>query len=288
MSNVIKVKFDIEGPALKNSVPLIEVITALHEFHFIVDKAWLAKSNMKRIPKNRDNYGIVATDFRRASFHADLIINATAVAVSLPGISAVAYKDLWEVVKSSYDFLKVLFEKRRSGVEPVITVGGDVNAPIIVGNNITVNHTVMTAADSSERHFRRLTNLVNPKVIDSISSFDTNGVGFSLTKQDKELFNPKTRLDPDIITIQCNIYKFDKNSNYGKVTVFAGQAIPPCDYSFAAVRTSDSAQFIEAMLKSSVEIKAMREIEVHATGVERISALRVVTVCGLGQRGLFE
>jgi len=44
---VIDVTFKMDGPLLKESIPVIEVITAIQEFHFLIDKAYLT---MKKLP----------------------------------------------------------------------------------------------------------------------------------------------------------------------------------------------------------------------------------------------
>ncbi len=144
------------------------------------------------------------------------------------------------------------------------------------------------AADKSEPNFKKITSVIKPGEIDLISSFDSEGVGFKLTEEDKNLFNPKTKLDKEVFTIECDIYKYDKISRAGRMQVFERQSIPPREYPFKPVRSSDSFLFIQAMAKRSVKVNVMKEIEIHTTGVERIAALRVVSIDDFKIPGLFD
>lgn len=273
------ITFTIDGPKLKDSVPLLDVLTSLQEFHHIVDKAYLATTKNKRILSgDRSRYTILATDFKKGSFITELLLITAATVQTLPSIPGASYKDIWEIAKGSYDFLKTLAEKRSSGVEPVINIEGSVNAPIIIGNNITISETVFNAADRSEPNFKKITAVIKPGEIDRISSFNQEGFGFELTEKDKDLFNPRTKLDKEVINIECDINKYDKVSRTGRMLVFEGQPISPREYPFKPIKVSDSHLFIHAMAKRSVKVNVIKEIEVHTTGAERIAALRVVSI----------
>ncbi|MGD9687563.1 MAG: hypothetical protein AB7U43_11385 [Desulfobacter sp.] len=281
--------FRMDGPRFNDGIPLFETLTAMHEFHNIIDKAWLAKTNCKRISyKDRRNYGMTASEFRRGSFEADIVLYAAATMNVLPNLSAETAGTIWDITTYSFNLLKEVFLKRSEGKEPKIIVGGDNLAPVVVGSNITVNNTILIAADQSEKSFKKLAKMVSPGAIDSISSLDAYGDGFCLSESDKHLFNPRTRIDNEVITIDCDIFKYDKNSNNGKLTVFEGQRIPAREYSFNPVRYSDSSQFIAAMGRSSVKVHVLREIEIHTTGAERISSLRIVSIDDFKHPGLFD
>lgn len=282
------IKFKMDGPRFKEAIPLREVIVALTEFQSIIDKSYLATVNRNRLtPQDKKNYAIVATDIGKGSLTADIQIFVATAVQTLPHVPFETYKNIWEIVKGSYDFLKALAVKRSSGVEPVINIAGSNNAPIIIGNNITISNTVFTAADRAESHFKKITSIINPGEIDYIQSFDGEGLGFKMTMEDKNLFHPKTRLDKEVFTVECDIYKYDKVSHIGRVRVFEGQALPAMDYQFRPILNSDGYLFIQAMGMQSVRLNVMREIEIHTTGVERISSLRVASIEGMSEPTLF-
>lgn len=277
--DITTIKFKMDGPKLKESIPLREVIIALTEFQHIVDKSYLCATKSKRLyDRDRKNYDIIATDFRKGSLSAEFQILTASVVQALPNIPFDAYKNIWEIAKGSYDLLKAIAVKRSSGVEPVINITGNVNAPIIIGNNININETVFNAADRNEPHFKKMTAIIDPKQIDYIESFDGSGMGFKLTESDRNLFHPKTKLDREILPIECDIYKYDKDSRIGKLRVFEGQVIPARDYTFKPILADSGYRFIHAMTKMSIKLDIMREIEVHTTGLERVSALHVVNI----------
>lgn len=284
----IDIEFRIDGPKLKETIPLLEVITALQEFHTIIDKSYLAKTGIYKITgKDRTNYSIVATNIRKGSFVADLQIAMFSAAQFLPNISGLSYKELWQISKNSYEFLKSLAKMRSSGIEPIINIGNN-NAPIIIGNNITISNTVFNAADRSEPHFKRLTSIIKPNEVNYISCFDSDQYGFKLTIEDKDLFNPRTRLDRELFTIVGNIFKFNKESKIGKLRVFDKQSIPGGEYNFKPIIAAESIKYILSMAKQSVTINVHRELEVHTTGVERIAFLHVVSIDGFEEPGLFD
>lgn len=287
--NTSLIQFKMDGPALVDAMPLREVIVALTEFQHIVDKSYLCCTGGKKLSySDRKNYAIVATDFRKGSFSADMQLIVAAAAPLLPHVTVSNVKDIWEVVKGAYDLLKTIAEMRSSGVEPVITVDGDMNAPVIVGNNITISNTVFCAADRTEPNFKKITSIIDPRSVEFIESFDEERSGFRLTEEDKNLFHPKTRLEKDVFTIECDIFKFDKESRVGRLRVFEGQAIPAIEYKFKPILAEISYQFIQAMGRRSIKLNVMKEIEIHTTGIERISSLRVVSVDGFSEPGLFE
>lgn len=286
--NITTVKFKMDGPKLQETIPLRELIIALTEFQNIIDKSYLCTINSRRLHnKDRKNYDIVATDFKKGSLSAEFQILTASIVQALPNVPFDTYKNVWEIAKGSYDLLKAIAEKRSSGVEPVINITGNVHAPIIIGNNINISETVFNAADRTERNFKKLTKIINPGEIDYIQSFDTGENGFKLTYKDKALFNPKTTLDKEVHSIECDIFKYDKESRIGRMRVFEGQSIPSREYQFQPILSRDGYLFIQAMAQESVRVNVMKEIEIHTTGVERISALRVVSVEGFSEPTLF-
>ena len=278
---VIDVTFKMDGPLLKESIPVIEVITAIREFHFLIDKAYLTMKKLPRMsPKERQHYSIMATDFKKGSFEADLQIAVIAAAAQLwPGVSSLSPKELWEIAKNSYDFLKILFTMRGTGVEPKVRVEGDNNhVTVIEDSTIVINQTVYDAADRSEPHLKKLTSIIEPGQIDRITSLDNQGKGIVLTEKENKLFNPKTKIDKETITLKCDIIRFDKIAKKGKLHVFEGQGIPTGEYTFKPISSREVIGFILSMAKKVVTITALKEIEIHTTGVERIAALHVASI----------
>lgn len=279
--SAVNVQFKIEGPVFKKGIPLLEVTSALQEFHFILDKSYLIKTGQfKMSSKERKTFTIVATDLRKGSFVADLQLLLFLSSPFLPTVYEFKAKELWEISKSAYDYLKALFTMRSSGVEPKIKVEGDNYAPVINnegGGTIIVNNIVYNAADKAEPHFKKLTSNIKEGKTDFISALDQDEKGFILTPKERDLFNPKTQMEKDVLTLEVDIFRYDKDSNTGKLRVNEGAAIPPGDYSFKPIK-HDPISFIFSMAKPPVVVNVLKEIEKHASGVTRISRLHIVSI----------
>lgn len=289
-SSSTNIQFKIEGPAFKNGLPLLEITTALQELHYILDKSYLAKTGLfKMSQKERETFTIIATEIRQGSFIADLQLFLFLSGSFLPTIYGYKAEDLWEISKNVYNYLKALFSMRSSGLEPKIKIEGNNYAPIIDndGGTITVNNIVFNAADRAEPHFKKLTSIIKEGKTDSISAEDENKEGFILTSKERDLFNPSTQLEKEVINLEVNIFRYDKEANIGKLRVLEGQAIPNGEYSFKPIGNYDPIPFIISMTKSTITVNVLKEIEKHASGVTRISRLHIVSIEKMGQGELF-
>lgn len=284
------INFKLEGPIFNTGIPLLETITALQEFHSIVDRAYSARLNIPKLSKTeRAHYRIVAETFRRGSFETDLLFTvASSAQLLFPDLREFGAKELWETVKAAYTYLKAVVTARNEGKEPIINIGGHHNTLVIVkDNSIEVGKVVYNAADKSEQHYKKLTSIIEEGKINSIATLDRQGEGPVLTSRERTLFNPKTNLEKDVIPIQCNIYRFDKDANTGKLRVSDGQPIPPGEYNFKPVTKQDNRRFIISMMNPSVTLYVLKEVETHTSGLKRISYLHVVEFEDQQQDSLF-
>jgi len=278
--NSQNVQFKIEGPSFENGIPLLDVTFALQEFQWILDKSYLIKTNQSKMGSNeREKFNVVATEFRKGSFIADLqlvLLIASPYAITLHNFSV---KELWEISKSTFDYLCAVYKMRSSGVEPEIIVSGDNSGVIINGNNgtIEVHQTVYQAAEKAEPHYRKLVSIIKKEKIESISALDDNNNGFVLTSKERELFNPKTQIENDLITLDVDIFRYDKDSNTGKLRVNNGAIIPSGEYAFKPLK-HDPIPFILSMARPPVTVSAHKEIEKHGSGITRISKLHIVSI----------
>jgi len=284
------IQFKIEGPAFKESVPLLDITTALQEFHYILDKSYLARTGLPKMSqKERETFTIIATEIRQGSFIADLQLFLFLSSPFLPTFYGHKAKDLWDIAKNAYEYLRVLFSMRSSGVEPKLKIEGNNYATIIdnEGGTITVNNFVFNAADRAEPHFKKLTSIIKEGKTDSISTEDENKEGFILTSKERDLFNPLTHLEKEVINLEVNIFRYDKEANTGKLRILEGQAIPYGEYSFKPIGKYDLIPFIISMTKSTVTVNVLKEIEKHASGSTRISRLHIISIEKMGQEELF-
>jgi len=289
MENTI-VKFKLEGPLFEDGIPLLEVVTTLQEFHSIVDRAYSAGLNIPKLnKKNREQYRIIARQFQRGSFEADLLFTiASSAQLLFPNLQQFGSKELWEIVKSAFTFLKTLITARSNGIEPTINIEGHGNTVIVLKDNvIDVSKIVYNAADMSEPHYKKLTSVIENGKINSIVGVDSRGEGISLTENEKKLFNPKIAVEKDVVAVRCSIFRFDKEANTGKLRIPEGEPISPGEYNFRPIAKQDYKKFIISMMNPMVTLNVLKEVETHTSGVKRISSLHVVSFENLQQDLLF-
>ncbi|MBI4766686.1 MAG: hypothetical protein HY787_19170 [Deltaproteobacteria bacterium] len=286
----LEIKFRLEGPIFQTGIPLLETIVALQEFHFIIDKAYSANFNIAKLTKKeRQHYSIIAQNFQKGSFEADLMfVIASGTQLLLPSIQAFGPKELWDLVKASFSFLKAIITARNSETEPTVNIEGHGNHVYIMNDNvIKISQHVYNAADLSEPHYKKLTSVIEKNKIDSITGMDSSGEGIELTENEKKLFNPKVTVEKEVLKVRCSVFRFDKEANIGKLRVSPGEPVPPGEYNFKPIASGDYRKFIVAMMHSSVTLNILKEIEVHTSGLKRISSLHVVSFEDFQQESLF-
>jgi len=65
----LNVTFKVEGPLLEKSIPVLEVITAIQESHFLIDKSYLTMKKLPRMsPKERQHYSIICNRIQEGVF----------------------------------------------------------------------------------------------------------------------------------------------------------------------------------------------------------------------------
>lgn len=279
------VTFKIDGPVIKDPYPLHEVIAILDDFHSIVDQSYIVLSGKARLTRaERLNFRILASRPRTGSYIQNLQILydiAEPLLPIVPLVPQLTSSDIWKSTKAAYDFLKAVISLRRNGKDP--TVSAPNNEGIVVvsapgSQPITINQNIFKIADRSEDYYKRITGHIEQGRIDQISATDTKKEGISLTSEEKELFNPETKLEDNPIDIVGGIFDFNKEKLSGKIRVVEGQPIPARDYAFDLIKGQDPIAYIIAMTKEFVSMRCLPEIAVHTTGARVIARLQSISI----------
>ena len=121
--NKQKLFYEISGPdVLKDRIPLYEAIGTLKEYMNIIDKTYLTLSGRDRLTKkDREKYKIIAYRFNPGSLGIDLVIELIeAIQYAFPFLLPSGALGLWNLTKSSYNFVKLVTEMRFNDKEPEI------------------------------------------------------------------------------------------------------------------------------------------------------------------------
>jgi len=277
-----KITFQVDGPEFLEGVPVLKVIEALREFHSTVDKSYLAIIGKAKLTRtDRIYYKLTATKIGISSFHTDINIIVPVAQVALGFVPVgIGLSHVWDVAKNAFSFLKTLASFRRTGQEPrvEITASRDASQLVVVGsnNNITVNQVVYEAANRSESNIKSLAQLVDGQHIQSISALDEREDGIKLLPPDNDLFNPQTSMDNRPLKLSAKIFRLDVESRTGRLRTLGTQ--PEGIYAFTIVGKQPLHPYVLALESAQSTVTALREIVVHPTGLEVVSAYHVLEV----------
>ena len=97
-----ELQFKIDGPILKEGVPLPIAISALSSFQSIVDKTYLVTAEKSRITASeREKFYIKATEFKHGSLLTYFEIALQGVQLGLPLVSTLGPQNIWDLTNWS-------------------------------------------------------------------------------------------------------------------------------------------------------------------------------------------
>jgi hypothetical protein len=278
-----KLQFKIDGPALKEGVPIHLAVSALDNFQSIIDKTYLVATDSRKIsPKEREKYFLKATEFKEGSLLTVFEIALIGVQLGLPLVSDLGPQNLWEYTKETFGFLKLVCGAVQSGEKPVYQFGNDGNVTVQTGDQEYHYHAqVIQIGQLSLANYQELAHLLDPKKLSEISAGkhnDTNPDLF-LGANDKKIFDVPTRIEKETVELKCEIFDFNKFKNNGKLSVsIMGQEIPPGEYNFAIFGNQDNVDYIYSMLKPEVVLHCLIEMLSNPFGEDNVHKLHITGV----------
>lgn len=283
MYSLSKLEFKIDGPLLKDGVPLHLAIQALDNFHSIIDKTYLVSSGSKKMTsKDRDHYYLKATEFREGSLLTVFEIALQGVQLSLPVISHLGPQNIWDYTKETFNFLKLVCGAVQKGEKPTYEFNNEGDANVHIGD---INHhyhaPVIQIAQLALPSYQNLAHLLDPKKLTEISAGSQNKKerDIYLGENDKAIFDIPTRIEKETIELKCEIFDFNKYKNIGKLSVSSeGQEVPPAEYNFTIFGNQDNVEYIYSMLKPEVGIICLIEIESNPFGEDKVCKLHITGV----------
>jgi hypothetical protein len=260
--------YEIIGPAvLKERIPLYEVVGTLREYMNIVDRSYLTLTGKDRLSKKeREKYKIIAYKFDPGSLHIDLAIELYELVQQVfPFMMPAGATGLWNLTKSTYNFVKTVTELRARGDDPVIQEDNRIQSYIVGDNNkIMVNPSISINADKIEESISKIGGFISPGAVDQVALKDPEEDGISITEEEKSLFNPETTISEDTETIAAKIYRLDVESKKGKLYILEGAE--PKDIPFQIIGDQAIGPYIDALKTDQIKVNILREMAVSLTG----------------------
>jgi len=275
--------YEIIGPAvLKERIPLYEVIGTLREYMNIIDRSYLTLTGKDRLSKKeREKYKIIAYEFNPGSLHIDLAIELyEIVQLVFPFMMPAGATGLWDLTKSSYNFVKTVAKLRAGGEDPVIQEDNSIQSYIIGDNNkIMVNPSISINSDKIEESVQKIGSFISPGAVEQVALKDMEEDGISITEEEKRLFNPETTISEDTETIVVKIYRLDIESKKGKLYILEG--MEPKDIPFQVIGDQAIGPYIDALKADQLKVNILREMAAGLTGKPYLKRVLLVGFPGI-------
>lgn len=165
-------EFKIDGPALKEGVPIHVAVTALENFQAVVDKSYLVCAGSKRMTaKDREIFRLVANEFQTGSLLTQFEIALSGFQIALPFVSSFGPQNIWDFTKDSFNFLKLVCGAVQKGEKPTYEFHNDGDATVHVGDNHHHYHGQILQIDKLVLpNYQNLAGMIDPKKLDHISA----------------------------------------------------------------------------------------------------------------------
>lgn len=278
-----EVNFTMNGPAFKDGIPIHYLLSGLGELHSIVDKTFLGLvKDKKRLTKeDRQHFQLRTKGVYHGSLDTSVAIVLAGYQIAMPFISELGPKAIWEYTKSTYAFLKFIFAGLRKGDKPTYNFSDNINSTFTVNNGSitqTFNAPVYYIGQQALEHYQNLNSLLDTKTVDKIDIGSKSNPEINLTLPERDLFFLPSQIDQNPISLQCEIFDFNKYNNSGKLQVFPEQEVPHGEYRFQVIGNQAIVPFIEAMLRTRVTVKCLKETSADPFGKGKVYRLQVIDI----------
>lgn len=283
----LKAIFRMEGPVLVEGMPLHIVSESLDAVQSILDKAYLLPQGRERMSReDREQYFVRSYSISKGSLIAHLEIVVNLIAPMLPLVSQLTPTTMWNYTKSSFEFLKLVFRATKEGKTPRFEIRENRDVYVHVGDNhYHYDGPVYEIGKACVSPYRKLTGQLGENSVDNIElskEVDKNERAFKLGIPDKDIFEIEGKLEEERITLDCEIFDFNKYENRGRLAVLPGQSVAEGKYSFSVEGDQDSMRYIQSMLKPKVKLRCIKEMRDDPFSGKVVSRLVVLSIANQG------
>lgn len=267
----------MDGSIFKDGIPMHTAIDGLQGVQSIIDKSFLVLHSQSKITnKTRQTFYLRSQEIRKGSLLTTFDIIFITTNLALPLFSQFGSQDIWSYTKDTWNFLKFVFERAHKGQEPTYITNRDGTVNVSYGDtHNTYNAPVINIAKLALPSFQSLTKLLGHDLT-SIEIGNKKSPEIIMDTADKGLFDVPSIIDDLEIELDCDIFKFNKRINEGKLTVLDSQPIPEGEYNFSVIGDQNHLEYIYSMLNSKTRLKCLREIAINPLLDSKIKKLHVV------------
>lgn len=273
-------RFRMEGPAFDQGMPLPIALSSLQEVQAIFDKTFLVLNGSNKITKkDRESFYLKTFNIKHGSLESDLHIVYEVAQYTLPAIAAYVPKDIWELTKQGWDFLRFVYGLAEKGERPIYQANDNATINVFYGDDVRVyNAPVVKIGELSVKHWRALNHKLKDGHINNYSIGNSSRPEIELSSEFKYIFDVPTHIHKIPVDVYCDIFDFNKRTNAGRLTVKDGNEVPEGDYLFTVVGDQDRIEYISSMAKPEIRAVVLKEVSIDPLGESKIKRLHIIEV----------
>jgi hypothetical protein len=271
--------FEMDGRAFEGSDRLDKVAAGLTALQHVFDGQYRAATGKQRLSeRDRELFQVRIERYRDGSFIAELGAIYAGLQTALPLFSDA--KDLWELLSTTFDFLKAIYGAAHSGARVSIQQDGVGNTTVVTGDtHITYNAPVYQIGTQVIGGVRELDELLDLNEVQRIELRTKRGAQvLSMAADQKGLFFPPMHVDETPQRLVCDIFDFNKYESAGRAQVSHDQPIPPGNYKFKNIGAQAVEDFILSMTKTEVTFNCLIKYQHDPLVESKIAEILVVSV----------
>lgn len=214
----------------------------LQAFQQLIDKTYHTLNDEKYTSGNkRQDIKIKVHNIREGSFLADLYIEVAAVIGSLfPMVTEINAKNVWDVAKSSFDYLKSILQANARGESLSLEIKDSETVQVVTGSNntiINVHPDIVRVANENYSTFRKISSMIDEKKDDFTKAIfaPVNALNDEIIEigiEEKILFQNKSIIEELPIKFKGKIFKADAEKYTGKMKIYGNTEIDDGEYNF--------------------------------------------------------
>ena len=229
-------EFKVTGKAMDgdDGYDLSSVVQSLSSFENLIIKTYLQANGKQRFTVvDKSNIEIKLKNVKKGSLISEIGVLYSTVILPAAPILIENGQFIFDTIKTSYEFLKTKISNTKEGKTVEINQTVD-NQGIAVSNTgsgtvtINVHPIVASYAEALAPAFQKMAENIDGKDIDSISLVsdeieeeENRDVAFSMTPEDKSLFQGRTVITEELISISGKIVDGNFKNQNGQIEVTA-------------------------------------------------------------------
>lgn len=287
-----QLNFHMTGEGFKNKeYDLKQLTKALTSVQGLVEKTYLYLNDKDKFTKSDEKkLTIHIKDIRPGSFQAtlDVVMNQVILPVT-PLLTAMSPEDIWNLIKETFNYLKVVLGARKKGEKVIVKNVGNGNVSVFINgtdNAVNFNGIIPGLAKNLSSGFMELSKTINSDEVDSVMISDA-GIenGIVMDEFSRNIFKNQPILEKETIEICAVITAIDGDKYSGILKVEnEDKDVPQGSYRFSFIDTDTipinelrdafmNDRYFTCLLKKKMNTKDLTEeiVEIKVVDMNKVA-----------------